>query len=104
MHNIAVLSPAFTLKSEDPEALRTYVDTNTQSGKPLQRSFCGKCGSPVKIETEGNPGKGFLPAGLLQQDVEVVPEREHWPERRVGWFDGLKERVAKKRKKEGDPR
>lgn len=104
MHNLAFPSSALQITStstSEPSTLRTYTDTNTQSGKPLLRSFCGSCGSPVKIETAANPGKVFVPAGLIEE-VEVrdgMPESENWVRSRVGWFEGVQAATAGKGRK-----
>lgn len=47
------------------ETIKTYFDTNTMTGTPLGRSFCGNCGSPVALRTGMQPGKVFIPSGCL---------------------------------------
>ena len=35
--------------------LRTYIDTSPESGRVLERSFCGRCGSNVRISMQPPP-------------------------------------------------
>lgn len=33
--------------TEGKDHIKTYADSNTKSGQPLIRSFCGECGSSL---------------------------------------------------------
>lgn len=42
-----------------------YPDKNTDSGKPINRNFCGTCGSCMFSDPECEPGTRFLKVGTL---------------------------------------
>ncbi|KAK7217340.1 hypothetical protein V2G26_005343 [Clonostachys chloroleuca] len=71
---------------KDPNgALQTYVDTKTTSGKPMDRLFCGKCGSAVLSQTTDgkSTGKVFLKATLF--DEQAAPFVELYTASRSDW-------------------
>lgn len=45
--------------------LKSYVDMNTGSGKPVYRGFCSECGSPIKSDAVSAEGYAFIKAGTL---------------------------------------
>ena len=71
------------------DSIQTYLDKNTGSGIPLERSFCRLCGSPLAIRTKHQPGKVMIPSGALDgkgiQDPE--PESENYGGEKVKWLD-----------------
>ena len=70
--------------------IRVYVDHNTNSANPLERFFCGVCGSPVAIRTPLQPGMVFVPSGTLegQELHNHMPQSENFVGDRVTWFSG----------------
>ena len=50
-------------------------DTNTTSGKPMQRSMCSTCGSPVRIIEGGAPETWCLQYGLFASEVDLPPPK-----------------------------
>ena len=79
--------------------LKTYIDTTPESGDVLKRSFCGKCGSPVRVESGRNPGAMVIPVGIIDGDKDAFkPQVEFFCKRKAGWvgtienaktFDGM---------------
>lgn len=52
--------------------LTTFNDTG-DSGKPVLRQFCGKCGSPIRTLAEVLPGLAVLKAGTLDETPTENP-------------------------------
>ncbi|KAH7131018.1 Mss4-like protein [Dactylonectria macrodidyma] len=63
--------------------LKTYIDSNTESGNTIERMFCGDCGSPVFTKSPRFPGKGFLKASLF--DEISAPAMEVFTAKRQSW-------------------
>ncbi|KAJ2978866.1 hypothetical protein NUW58_g7358 [Xylaria curta] len=57
-----------TFTESEPDVLKTYNDTTPESGSVLRRSFCGKCGSPVRIQTSSLPDALVVPVGVIDGD------------------------------------
>lgn len=98
---------AFTITSAT--APKCYLDTNVASGTPLQRFFCGDCGSLIYGASLGERGKGFISVGAGTVDrVQPGGGRPAWEwtpnmvvrgEERPRWLEGLT--VVEKNKLEG---
>ncbi|KAI7235124.1 hypothetical protein KC330_g4496 [Hortaea werneckii] len=69
------------IKGED--LVREYADQDTKSGNTLLRHFCGKCGSPLYINT---PEGSFyaLTAGTMQ--TQAAPQVEYFVENKHPWL------------------
>ncbi|KAI1276175.1 Mss4-like protein [Xylaria sp. FL0933] len=79
-----------TLTEAEPSVLRTYIDTSPESGGALKRSFCGKCGSPVKIETEKHPGTLVVPIGIIDGDKDTFkPQLEFFCRGKADWVGAI---------------
>jgi hypothetical protein len=67
--------------------LTTYEDT-ADSGNPVYRRFCGRCGSPVISDTPGAEAQGiiFLKAGTLDEASDLVPTLHYWKNSAQSWF------------------
>ncbi len=75
---------------EDPSLLRTYEDRSPESGSVLERSFCGRCGSNVRITRR--PGMDFavVPLGILDGDkTDLKPTLEFLCARRASWLTDI---------------
>lgn len=65
-----------------------YQDHDTGSGKPMTRTMCVECGSPVCIIEAESPEMRCLQYGLFAGVVELPrPELELFAGRRVGWLN-----------------
>jgi hypothetical protein len=53
-------------------ALKTYTRPGGTTGLPINRNFCGLCGSPVYLERE-NAGRVLIMAGTLNDTSFVRP-------------------------------
>ena len=67
------------------------------SGRPVERSFCADCGSPVTIGVTLRPEMTFFAAGTLDDASIVRPVRQLWCDSAQPWVDlgHAIERVAK---------
>lgn len=88
----------FTLTSGTP---KTFQDTHTDSGQPLNRHFCGDCGSPTHITTPVVEEIVAVLSGTLDNGTEwwtpnkeqYIETKSHWlPELSVSKKDGVVER------------
>ncbi|CAF3764243.1 unnamed protein product [Rotaria sp. Silwood1] len=62
---------------------KLYRDSNTTSGAPLQRAFCGNCGSPIYSASPNMPGIQAVKLGLF--DKIPKPSAEQFCKARPSW-------------------
>ncbi|KAF3769313.1 hypothetical protein M406DRAFT_75795 [Cryphonectria parasitica EP155] len=77
---------------------KVYVDRNTGSGQPMQRTMCGACGSPVCIIEAADADVRCLQFGLFagSEGVDLSATRpglELFASRRVAWIPEIGEEV-----------
>ena len=53
-------------------AMTTFTMPGGQTGEPVHRRFCGKCGSPILIEKDGT-GRILLMSGTLDDKSQFKP-------------------------------
>lgn len=75
---------------------KVFVDKDTSSGHPMQRTMCAGCGSPVCIIEASDPDARCLQYGLFadSQGIDLSackPRLEMFAGRRVGWMPELGE-------------
>ncbi len=75
-------SEAIVLSGDE---LSVYEDEG-ESGNKVRRKFCGKCGSPILSEIEGQPATVFLKAGTLDETSDLVPQFHLWCDSAQEWF------------------
>jgi len=64
---------------------KVYVDQG-DSGQPLHRHFCGRCGSPVFTTTATAPGMIVVRAGTLESMEGLQPTSEIYTDHAVKWL------------------
>ena len=64
---------------------KVFVDKG-DSGQPVQRHFCGTCGSPLFATTALMPGKIVVKAGTLDSLEGLHPQAEIYTDRAVNWL------------------
>lgn len=64
--------------------LSTFLDQG-DSGKPVVRQFCGRCGSPIRTLTELMPGLAVLKAGTLDDTPPDEPHYALYAARAAAW-------------------
>jgi hypothetical protein len=66
--------------------LGTYV-VEGDSGKPVTRSFCAKCGSGVYLECASDPGYVFVKVGTLDDASWVEPQMHIYTASKQPWLE-----------------
>jgi len=64
--------------------LRVYAYTGG-NGRPIQRWFCGACGSPIYTLHPGKPEFAWIKAGIIHDPAVVKPTYENWIKDKVPW-------------------
>ncbi|CAF0766241.1 unnamed protein product [Didymodactylos carnosus] len=88
--SIVLIAPESSVKITGQPKI--YQDTNTNSGKPVQRAFCGNCGSPIYTASHTMPGMLMIKLGLF--DEIPKPAMELFCKARPTWdkaIDGAKQ-------------
>lgn len=69
-------------------------DPNTSSGKPMERSMCSDCGSPVRIIEGHAPDIWCLQYGLFADEVDLPkPKLELFRSKACVWINAVGEDV-----------
>ncbi|WP_324828510.1 GFA family protein [Qipengyuania zhejiangensis] len=79
---IGVPETAFTMDG----APVTYRDEG-ESGKAVERIFCGSCGSPLISKVEVAPGMVWVKAGTLDDTSAFQPAMHIWTKSKQCWVD-----------------
>lgn len=58
-----------------------------ESGKPVTRYFCRKCGSPLYSKPDAFPGFVFVKVGALDSDPGYKPALAVWTDSAPAWHD-----------------
>ncbi|KAK5628245.1 hypothetical protein RRF57_003960 [Xylaria bambusicola] len=81
-----------TVTETEADVLKTYIDTTPESGNTLKRSFCGKCGSPVKVQRGSDPERTVIPVGIIDGDKDSFkPQLEFYCKRKAGWVGAIED-------------
>ena len=67
--------------------LATYVDTDTLSGNPVYRRFCGHCGSPIFSDLSDSKGITIIKLGTLDDPAAFAPAISVWTSTKLPWVD-----------------
>lgn len=65
--------------------LSVYEDRDTDSGNPVQRCFCGRCGSPIYSALGAQPDTLFLKTGTLDDTSQFKPQFHVWCDSKQNW-------------------
>ena len=65
--------------------LKRYDDNDTDSGNPVERYFCGDCGSPIYSALPSMPDSLFLKTGTLDDTSHFTPQFHAWCDSKQGW-------------------
>ncbi len=58
-----------------------------RSSKPVVRSFCPECGTPLSYEDERLPGEIYVAVGVFDDPEAFEPEVHDWVSQRLPFFD-----------------
>ena len=64
----------------------SYADSG-ESGKSVERIFCGTCGSPLISKVEVAPGMAWIKAGTLDDTGLFDPAMHIWTRSKQCWVD-----------------
>jgi len=79
--NVGVPKAALTFTAGQPAV---YEDRG-ESGQPVYRRFCGRCGSPVVSDVAVLPELSFIKAGTLDDTSWVKPGVDVWCRSAQSW-------------------
>lgn len=66
--------------------LKSYEDKSPESGNVLSRSFCGICGSNIRVTSRDHPGFAGVGVGIIDGDkTDLKPLYEVFCCRKVPW-------------------
>lgn len=81
--NLIVASGAVTIEGH----LARYEDSSTESGKPVLREFCQRCGSPIRSIATANSAMVAIKAGTLDDPSGFPPSLHIWTCEMVDWIE-----------------
>jgi hypothetical protein len=64
-----------------------WRDTDTQSGAPLDREYCGACGSPIRSVSSASPKLVAVKAGTLDDPSRFAPAMHLWTRSKLPWVE-----------------
>jgi len=82
-YSVVVGVPADSVKFESGSP-KTYADTGS-SGLPVDRKFCGDCGSPILTDVKAIEGLLFIKGGTLDDTASVQLGAEIWCDSKADW-------------------
>ncbi|WP_109807516.1 GFA family protein [Sphingosinithalassobacter portus] len=79
--NMVVRASTMTVEGQ----LTEYTQTDTDSGAPLARQFCGKCGSPIRSVSSAAPKIAAVKVGTLDSADAFPPTVHIWTQSKLPW-------------------
>src|SRR5262249_40871428 len=64
-----------------------FFEDASAAGRPVLRSFCGNCASPIISRSAGLPDLEFIKAGTLDDTSWIKPTAEIWCESAQAWVE-----------------
>jgi hypothetical protein len=64
---------------------KLYRDADTDSGNPVERYFCGDCGSPIYSALPSSPDTLYLKTGTLDDTSGFEPQFHVWCDSKQVW-------------------
>jgi len=66
---------------------KLYKDEDTDSGNPVERYFCGDCGSPIYSAIPSQPDRLFLKTGTMDNTAGFKPMFNVWCDTKQDWVE-----------------
>ena len=79
--NLIVRASTMTVKGD----LSRFEDPDTASGAPIEREFCGSCGSPIRSVPSAKPKIIAVKAGTLDEPAAYAPTMHIWMRSALPW-------------------
>ena len=67
------------------DSLSSVTTVGTDSNQPVDRQFCGACGSPIVSLAEAAPQLAFIKAGTLNDKSWFEPQMQVWCDSAQPW-------------------
>lgn len=80
--NIVVKSSLMEIRGD----LATFEDADTQSGSPVLRQFCSRCGSPIRSLSAAQQAISIVKAGTTDDPSLFVPAMHVWTSSALPWI------------------
>ena len=68
-------------------AMSVFEQVGEDSGQPVQRHFCGRCGSPIISTLAARPAIVAVKGGTLDDPAWLAPRVHVWCDRAQPWVD-----------------
>lgn len=65
--------------------IASWTDSDTESGTPLARQYCARCGSPIRSVPSASPGLAAVKAGTLDDPAPFAPAIHIWTASKLPW-------------------
>ena len=82
--NIGVRVDRIDLEVKATTEIRSYKYVS-DSGREIERCFCGTCGSPLFTLHPAKPDFAWIKAGIINQPEIIKPAYENWIKEKVKW-------------------
>ena len=79
--NLVAKARTVTVEGE----LAAYDDPESESGLPVRREFCGRCGSPIRSIPSAQPALVAIKAGTLDEPAAFAPTLQIWTCSALPW-------------------
>ena len=66
---------------------KLYTDADTDSGNPMERYFCSRCGSPIYSAPSASPDTIFLKTGTMDDTSGFTPQCHVWCCTKQNWLE-----------------
>ncbi len=66
---------------------KVFTATDTSSGLPFYREFCGECGSPIRSVLGANPDVVIVKAGTLDDADPYAPGLHVFTRSKLAWVE-----------------
>lgn len=67
--------------------LGVFNDPDTESGLPIAREFCTRCGSPIRSVPSASPKVIAVKAGTLDRPEDYAPAMHIWTRSALPWVE-----------------
>lgn len=81
--NLIVRANSMSIEGE----LASWEDRDTESGQPLAREFCARCGSPIRSVPSSSPKFVAVKAGTLANPERFAPAMHIWTRSALPWVE-----------------
>jgi hypothetical protein len=77
---------AWVVVRRDEFSIEQGVPATYRSSPPVERTFCGRCGTPLTYQHDDSRGSIDIQTATLDAPDEFPPTREIWLEHKIAWM------------------